>query len=97
MATYICLANWTEKGIAAIKESPSRLDGAKKLFKDMGVEMKDFYMTTGRFDIVLVVDAPDDATLAKVLLAQAAKGSIRTETLRAYNEGEYRKIIGSLP
>lgn len=97
MATYVCLASWTQKGIEAIKESPARLEAGKKFFREQGVELKQFFMTTGRYDMVLVIEAPDDATLAKALLAQAAKGGIRTETLRAYDEGEYRKIIGSLP
>lgn len=97
MATYICLANWTQKGIEAIKESPGRLDAAKKFFGEHGVELKQFFMTTGRYDMVIVVDAPDDASLAKVLLAQGSKGGIRTETLRAFGEAEYRKILGSLP
>ncbi len=56
----------------------------------------DFYLTTGQYDLVIVVEAPDDATLAKVLLAQASKGGIRTTTLHAFSEAEYREIIGSL-
>jgi uncharacterized protein with GYD domain len=97
MTTYICLANWTQKGIENVKDSPNRLEAAKKFFGEMGVELKGFYMTSGRYDLVLIVEAPNDTTLAKTLLAQATLGGIRTETLRAYTEGEYRDILGSLP
>ena len=97
MPTYICLCNWTQKGIEGVKDSPKRLDGAKALFKEMGADLKAFYMTSGRHDIILVVEAKDDAAIARAVLAQAAKGSIRTETLRAFSEDEYRKVLASLP
>ena len=97
MPTYICLCNWTGKGIEQIKESPKRLDAAKGFFKEMGVEIKGFYMTSGRYDMALILDAKDETSLARTLLAQGAKGTIRTETMRAFSEEEYRKILGSLP
>jgi len=97
MPTYVCLANWTQKGIESIKESPSRLDAGKKLFRELGVEVKAFYMTSGRYDVVLVLEAKDDAALARAALAQGSMGALRTETLRAYTEDEYRKVIASLP
>jgi uncharacterized protein with GYD domain len=97
MATYIILINYTQKGIESIKESPSRLDAAKQLFKAMGAEMKQFYLVTGRYDIVVIAEAPDDATVAKISLAIGSKGAIRTETFRAFTEGEYRDIVKALP
>ncbi len=96
MSTYLCLSQWTQKGIENIKESPARLDAAREEWKKQGVTIRDFYLTTGQYDLVFVVEAPDDATLAKVRLAQASKGGIRTTTLHAFSEAEYREIIGSL-
>jgi uncharacterized protein with GYD domain len=65
--------------------------------KDMGGELREFYLTTGAYDMVAVVDAPDDETCAKFLLTLGSAGSVRTTTLRAFSEAEYRKIIGELP
>ncbi len=96
MSTYICLGNWTQKGIENVRESPARLDAAREEWGKEGVTIRDFFMTTGQYDLAIVVEAPDDETLAKVLLAQASKGGIRTTTLRAFSETEYRAIIGSL-
>ena len=67
MPTYICLARWTSTGIENIKESPSRLDAARTLFQSMGLILKDFYMVTGRYDFIFIAEAPDDASLAKVV------------------------------
>jgi len=97
MPTYITLARWTQQGIQNVKESPVRLDALKQLVRDSGGEVKGFYMVMGRYDMVLITEAPDDAVVAKVLLATTSKGAVSTETLRAFTEDEYRTIIGSLP
>jgi uncharacterized protein with GYD domain len=96
MATYIILANWTEKGIENVKGSPGRLDAAKQAFAAAGAELKEFYMVMGRYDMVVVGEAPDDETVAKIALRIGSGGAVRTETLRAFTEGEYRQIINAL-
>jgi uncharacterized protein with GYD domain len=96
MATYIILINWTQKGIENVKESPDRLDMAKKAFQAYGSKLKEFYLVTGRYDMVIVAEAPDDETVAKLALTIGSGGAIRTETLRAFSEDEYRKIIAAL-
>jgi uncharacterized protein with GYD domain len=96
MANYILLCRYTEKGIQNIKESPARLESVKDLFKSLGGQLKSFYLVTGQYDIVCVVDVPSDEVLAKAVLNIASKGNVKTETIRAFNEDEYRKIIGGL-
>jgi uncharacterized protein with GYD domain len=97
MPTYITLARWTQKGIEHVKESPARLDTFKQAVKSAGGEVKAFYMVAGQYDMVIVSEAPNDEAIAKVALATGSKGGIRSETLRAFAEDEYRKIIASLP
>lgn len=97
MPTYLSLVNFTQQGIQNIKESPARLDAAKKAFKAMGGELKHFYLTLGRYDIVLIGEHPNDETAAKAALATGSLGNVRTETFRAFTEEEYRKLIKSLP
>jgi len=96
MTTYVCLANWTQKGIESVKESPDRLDAAREAFEEQGVTLRDFYMTVGQYDFVMTLEATDDVALAKSLLAVAQVGNVRTTTLRAFSEDKYREIIGSL-
>ena len=97
MATYIILTQYTQKGIENIKQSPARLDAAKKAFKAMGAELKEFYLVSGRYDMVVIAEAPSYETVSKLALAIGSGGSVRTETLRAFTEDEYRKIIAELP
>ena len=96
MPTYIALLKWTEKGIAAVKASPSRLDAGRQAFKQAGIDIKDTYLTMGRYDLVCVIDAPDDETLAKGMLSLGSQGNVSTETLRAFSEDQFRKIAGSI-
>ena len=68
MATFITLANYTAQGIANIKDSPGRLDAAREQLAPLGIEIKDTYLTMGEYDLVIVVEAPDNVTAAKKLL-----------------------------
>lgn len=97
MPTYITLIKFTQDGMRDIKESPSRLDAGKQLAKSLGGDIKEFFLTTGRYDAIAISEGPDDEAAAKMALILGSMGSIRTETLRAFTEDEYRKIIASLP
>jgi uncharacterized protein with GYD domain len=96
MPTYIALLNWTEQGMGNIKASAKRLDAGRKAFKKAGCELKDVYLTMGPYDLVCIIEAPDTETAAKAILSLGAAGNVRTLTLPAFTEDEYRKIIGSL-
>lgn len=97
MATYIALIKWTEQGIKAVKESPKRADAARELARQRGGDLKTLYMVMGDYDLVGILEAPDDETYARVVLALGATGNIRTTTLKAFTEEEYRRIVASLP
>ncbi len=97
MPTYIMLSRFTQQGLQNIKDAPARVDAAKQTLKGLGAELKDFYLVAGQYDAVVVIEAPDDATAATASLAIGSLGNIRIETLRAFNEDEYRDLIGALP
>ena len=97
MATYISLLRYTQKGVENIKESPARIDAAKKVFQSMGAELKQWFLVMGQYDAVVIAEGPDDETVAKLLLAIGALGNVKTETFRAFTEEEFRKIVASLP
>lgn len=96
MPTYIAMLKWTSQGLQDVKKSPSRLDAARKGFEAVGVRMKDFYMVTGQHDMIAILEAPDDAALARAILGAASQGRITSETCRAFTENEYRQIISGL-
>ena len=93
MQTYIALINWTDEGVQNFKDSVDRYEAAREQMRSIGVEFRDIYWTLGGHDLVGVMEAPDDATLAAGLLAVAGQGSIRTTTLRAFSADEMRSVI----
>ncbi len=97
MPHYIGLLRFTPQGIANIKQSPARLDAARKVAASIGGKITSWHLTMGHYDAVILTEFPDDDVCAKFMLSVAALGSITTETLKAFNEDEYRKVIASLP
>ncbi len=97
MAKYVTLLNWTDQGIKGIKDSPKRLDAGKALAKKLGGELKKFYMTIGSHDMVCITEFPNDAAAATFALSLGSGGAIRTTTLKAFSEDDYRAIIKGLP
>jgi uncharacterized protein with GYD domain len=94
MASYVILFNWTEQGVKSYKDSPKRVDAASQAWNDLGVQIKDIYYTIGPYDLVGIIEAPDDESVAAGLLRLAAQGNVRTTTLRAFNRSEAEAVIG---
>jgi uncharacterized protein with GYD domain len=97
MSGYILLINYTDQGIRNIKDSPGRADAARDLARSCGAEMKDLYLTMGGYDLVCTVDAESDEAIAKLTLALGSAGNVRTTTLKAFTEQEFKDIVASLP
>lgn len=96
MTTYVLLANLTDSGARSAKDSPARLDTAKRLLKEMGGEIQSFFLTMGDYDFVAIYQAPDDAVAARFTLQLGSLGNVRTKTLKAFPEAAYREIIATL-
>jgi len=93
---YVALLKWTGQGVGNVKDSPARLDAGRKAFKKMGVKIKDTYLTMGQYDLVCIMEAPDDETFATAMLTLSSQGNIQSETLKAFTEDQYRKICASV-
>jgi uncharacterized protein with GYD domain len=96
MPTYVTLIHYTEQGVKTFKDLPSRLEETRKAGEAVGAKLSAFYLTMGQYDAVVISDAPDDATVAKLALAAAGRGNVRTETLRAFTEEEAKTIAAGL-
>ncbi len=97
MPTYVMLAKFTQKGAEEVKGGPGRLAEARQAARARGAEIKAFYLVMGRYDAVIIVEAPNDEVAAQGALAAASRGFIRTETLRAFTEDEVKKLVAGLP
>ena len=97
MATFVVLSQFTDQGIRAVKNSAQRAGQAAEKARAFGCEMKEIYWTMGQFDIVSIVEAPDEQSLAAFGFALGSAGNIRTQTLRAFTKDELGAILGKLP
>ena len=93
MPTYVALAKWTDQGRQKVASIADRIDEVRQQGEQMGVKTVGHYVTMGRFDQVVVMEAPDDETMARMLLVVAGRGNAETETLRAWPIEEVRGLI----
>ncbi len=97
MPTYIGLFRATQKGRETIKDAPTRLQKAKESLKAAGIKLVGFYLTMGQYDYVTILEAPSDEAVAKATLMIGLAGTLQGETLRAFTEEEFQKIVTGLP
>ncbi|MBR0907696.1 GYD domain-containing protein [Bradyrhizobium liaoningense] len=96
MATYVVLGNFTDQGIRNVKDSPKRAEAFKEIAKTFGVTVKEIVWTQGRYDVVTVLEAPDETAAMSLSLSLSALGNVRTETLRAFSAADMTKIVGKM-
>jgi uncharacterized protein with GYD domain len=96
MPTYVVLTSFTEKGAHDVKDTVGRADKFKDMARKAGVTVKDMYWTLGQIDVVAVCEAPDDETATALSMSVAARGYVRTQTLRAFSSAEIAKILDRL-
>jgi uncharacterized protein with GYD domain len=97
MATFVVLSQFTDQGIRSVKNSAQRAGQAAEMARAYGCEMKEIYWTLGHYDIVTIVEAPDEQSLMSFGLALGSAGNIRTQTLRAFNKDEFSALLAKLP
>ena len=96
MATFVVLLNFTDQGIRNVKDSPERLNAFRAMAEEMGISIKSVYYTVGNYDIVTVVEGPDEAVTA-ALLKVGSLGNVRSQTLRGFSPDEMKQMISKMP
>jgi uncharacterized protein with GYD domain len=97
MPMYVTLIRYTEQGVKTFKDLPRRLEETRRAEESLDAKLVSFYLTMGQYDAMVVSEAPDDETVAKLALAAGGRGNVRTETLRAFTEDEAKRIAADLP
>jgi uncharacterized protein with GYD domain len=93
MPTYVSLIHWTDQGIEHYKDTTSRAADFTKLAESSGGQVRELLWTVGEYDLVTVVDFPDDETATATLLQVGSLGNIRSNTMRGFNTEEMDSII----
>ncbi len=93
MATYVMLVNFTDQGVLHVKDTANRASHYKELAAKLGCTVKENYWTQGQYDVVSIVDAPDEASMTALAMSVGKLGFIRTQTLRAFSAAELAPIM----
>jgi uncharacterized protein with GYD domain len=96
MATYIVLSSFTEQGIRSIRDTTKRADAVREAARKFGVTAREFYWTMGAHDVVVIFDAPDDASMTALTMSIGALGNVRTQTMRAFSRDEMNGVLAKL-
>ena len=96
MSVYMLLCNFTDQGVRNIKDAPSRRAAAREMGKKLGVDIKAGYLAMGTYDLLIHAEAASDEAMATFVMSLAAKGNVRTTTLKVFPEAEYDKIVAAL-
>lgn len=96
MATFVVLGRFTDQGIRSVKDTAKRAEAFQQTAKKIGATVKDVYWTLGQYDFVAVCDAPDDAAASALVYSLAARGNVRTRTLRAFSQAEIGAVLGKM-
>ena|SRR5271154_235082 len=96
MATYLTLIKLTERGVKDIKDTSKRAADFKAHGKKHGIEVKEQYWCMGRYDGLIVFDAPDDETASAAMLSLTSRGNVTTQTLRTFTTADMNKIVGKI-
>jgi len=97
MPTYVTLFKWTEQGVKDVKNTPARFEASKKLTASMGGKILGLYVTMGDYDVVAVTEGPSDEVAAAIALSIAAKGNVKTTTMRAFTVSEFTEVVKKVP
>ena len=96
MATYIALSSFTDQGVRNVKDTAKRAEAVQAAASKFGCKMTQIWWTLGQYDILAVIDAPDDASATAFALSIAGAGNVRTQTLRAFGRDEIGSILAKL-
>lgn len=96
MPTYLALHEHRKEGAQTIKQLPERLEQARELARSMDCEFE-YYLTNGRYDSAVVVEAPDERTAKQLALGVTSSGTVTTEFQRAFPESEVEELTEGIP
>ena len=95
MPTFIILINLTDQGTQNVKESPQRFEAFKEMAEKKGLKVKDVYYTMGQYDMVVIMEGPEEAAMSS-LLKVASLGNVQLQTMRGFSVDEMRGIISTM-
>jgi uncharacterized protein with GYD domain len=96
MAHFVTLINWTDQGIRNVKDTHKRADAFKSAAKEFGCTVKELLWTQGQYDLITIIEAPDEIAASALMLSVGKLGNIHGQSLRAFTASEFEKILAKV-
>ena len=96
MAKYVSLLQFTDQGIRSVKDTLKRAAAATAEAEKMGAKITQAFWTMGAYDLVLLVDAPDEETVSALSLKLGSLGNVKSQTMRAFERAEMERILDKI-
>lgn len=96
MAMYFSLLQFTDQGIRSVKDTIKRATAATAEAEKMGAKVTDAFWTMGAYDVVLLLDAPNDETVSAFSLKLGSLGNVKSQTMRAFRREEMESILAKI-
>ena len=93
MPRYVVLYRFTDQGLKSIKDTVKRAQDTRKANEARGFKVIGTYWTQGQYDIVSIIEAPDEESMNAGLFNIAGAGNVHSETMRAYDEAEMTRAL----
>ncbi len=97
MPTYVSLLNWTDQGIRKVKETTKRAKAFLDMAGKMTVKVREMHWNMGHYDVLVIMEAPVDEAISRLMLGLCALGNVKSETLRAFSAQEMTQILKEMP
>jgi uncharacterized protein with GYD domain len=93
MARYVSLLQFTDQGIRSVKDTIKRSEAATAEAEKMGIKISEALWTMGAYDVVILMDAPDDETASALSIKLGSLGNVKSQTMRAFDRKEMESIL----
>jgi uncharacterized protein with GYD domain len=93
MPTYVVLYRFSDQGLKSVKDTVKRAGEIRRQNEQRGFKVIGTYWTQGQYDLIAVVDAPDEQAMVAGLFNIAQAGNVHSETLRALTDAEMEEAL----
>jgi len=92
MQTYVTLWKYTRDRLVDMKNTPNRYETVKKIIGDAGGKLLSIYGLIGEYDVVTIIEMPDEKVAASTILKICSKGRIASHTMTALSIEDFLNI-----
>ena len=96
MAMYVSLLQFTDQGVRNVKDTIKRSEAATAEAEKMGVKIINKFWTMGAYDVVILLDAPNDETVSAFSLKMGSLGNVKSQTMRAFRVEEMESVLAKI-